>query len=219
MDIVTKRTLEAKAVIFDRDGVIINTEGIVIDSVKEAFGKLGFALEKGDIQQIIGRSSIVYTEYFLKKWDFDPDEYRKIQRELFYKNIDSAPLINNALELIKTLHLQKVPIAITTSAGREGTLLILHKAGIDQMFDVIVTREDCSQLKPHPEPYILTAEKLGIEPELCVVIEDTALGVESAKKAGMKCIAVPNEYTNNQDFSKADAVVQSAKEIESILKL
>lgn len=101
--------------------------------------------------------------------------------------------------------------------GKDGTLLILSKAGIDQLFDVIITREDCTNLKPHPEPYLLTAEKLGIEPKHCVVIEDTALGVESAKKAGMRSIAIPNEYTQDQDFSMADVVVKSAKEVESIL--
>ncbi len=195
------KTIRTKAVIFDRDGVIINTEGVVIDSVKQAFKKLGFTLQEEDISQIIGRSSVVYTEYFLKKWSFDPEEYRKTQRDIFYENIDSAPLFEDAIELAKSLHNKKVPIALTTSAGKEGTLLILKKAGIDHMFDVIVAREDCNNLKPHPEPYIRTAEKLGIEAEYCVVVEDTALGVESAKKAGMKCIALPNEYTNTQNFS------------------
>jgi beta-phosphoglucomutase len=212
------KTLQIKAVIFDRDGVIINTEGLVIETAKKAFKKLGFQLQPEDIPEMIGKSPRVYTEYFLKKWKFDPDEYRKIQSDLFYKNIDSVPFFEDALALVKYLHEKKIPIAITTSAGREGTLLILNKAKIDTLFDAIVTREDCTNLKPHPEPYLRTSEKLGIKPEYCVVIEDTALGVESAKKAGMRCIAVPNEYTSDQDFSLADAVVQSAKEIESMLE-
>lgn len=213
-----KKTIKTKAVIFDRDGILINTEGIVIDSVKEAFKKLGFIIQEEDISQIIGRSSIVYTEYFLKKWDFDPDKYRKIQRELFYKNIDSAPFFEDAVELVKFLYARKIPLAVTTSAGREGTLLILKKGGIDKMFKVLVTREDCTKLKPDPEPYLLTAEKLGIDPKFCVVLEDTSLGVEAAKKSGMKCIAIPNEYTSDQDFSMADAIVESAKEVQEILE-
>ena len=213
------KSIKTKAVIFDRDGVIINTEGIAIESIKEAFGKLGFILEKEDISQIIGRSSTVYTEYFLKKWDFDPDEYRKIQRELFYKNLDSATFFEGTVKLVKSLHERSVPIAMTTSAGKEGTKLILNKVGIYEMFDVIVTREDCNNLKPHPEPYMITTKNLEIDPEFCVAIEDTALGVESAKKAGLKCIAIPNEYTKDQDFRLADAVVSSAREIESILEI
>ncbi len=214
---MTKK-IKTKAVIFDRDGVIINTEGVVFDSARKAFAKLGFTLLEEDIQHMIGRSSSIYTEYFLKKWDFDPDEYRKIHKELFYSNIDSAPFFEKAVELIKSLYNQKIPVAVTTSAGREGTLLILGKADIVQMITVLIAREDCKNLKPHPEPYIITAEKLGIEPEFCVVIEDTALGVESAKNAGMKCIAIPNEYTSDQDFSLADAVVESASEVEGVLE-
>ena len=210
--------LKVKAVIFDRDGVIINTEGVLIDSVKKAFKELGFIVQKEDIPQIIGRSYDVYKDYFLSKWDFDFEEYRRIQKELYYSNLDKAKFFEDTLELIKTLHAKKIPIAVTTSAGRDGTLLILGKAGIDQMFNVIVTKEDCKNLKPDPEPYITTAKKLQIESKFCVVIEDTALGVEAAKKAGMMCITIPNEFTKNQNFSMADVVVKSAKEVENILE-
>lgn len=210
--------LKAKSVIFDRDGVIINTEGVVIDSIRKAFKTFGFELQEEDIPQIIGRSSMVYTEYFLKKWTFDVDEYRKLQRDLFYKNIDSAPYFPDTIELIKTLHKKQIPIAVTTSAGKEGTFQILTTAGIKDFFNAVITREDCKNLKPDPEPYLLTSEKLNIAPEFCVVIEDTALGVEAAKKAGMKCIAIPNEYTKDQDFSMADAVVESANEVEALLE-
>lgn len=87
------------------------------------------------------------------------------------------------------------------------------------MFNVIVTHEDCESLKPDPEPDALTANKLGIEPKYCVAIEDTALGVESAKGAGMKCIVIPNEHTKHQDFSSADTVVKSASEIEELIEI
>lgn len=206
--------IPVKALIFDRDGVIINSDVVVIKAAREAFAQLGFTLLDEDIPQITGRSYRVYTDYFLQKWDFDAEEYYRIIRELFYANLDAAPYFEEAVKLIKKLHGQKIPLAITTSAGREGTLLILEKAGIAGMFDVIVTKEDCKNLKPDPEPYALTAKKLGITPELCLAIEDTALGVESAKKAGLKCIAIPNEHTRDQDFSLADKVVTSGGEVE-----
>ena len=213
-----KKLLKAKAVIFDRDGIIINTEPVLIDSVKKAFKKLGFTLQKEDIAQLIGRSYDVYKDYFLAKWDFDFDRYREIQKEIYYKNLDKAEYFKHTLDLIKALHKNKIPIAVTTSAGRDGTLLMLNQVGITKMFDVIVTKEDCKNLKPHPEPYLTTAKKLKIDPRDCLVLEDTALGVESAKKAGMICIAVPNEFTKDQDFSMADTTVQSAKEVLSIVE-
>lgn len=210
--------LKTKTVIFDRDGVIIDTEGVVIDSVRKAFMELGIKVEEKEFAKLVGRGPDIFKNYFQHDKNFNFDEFRKIQRAIFYKNIDLATYFEDALELVRSLNSKKIPIAMTTSAGRDGTLLILNKVGIDQMFKVIVTKEDCKNLKPDPEPYITTARKLEIEPKFCVVIEDTALGVESAKKAGMKCIAVPNEYTKNQDFSNADVVVQSAKEIEYILE-
>lgn len=213
------KKLKAKAVIFDRDGVIINTEGIVINSIRKAFAQLGFTVQDEDIQQTIGRSSRVYKDYFLKKWDFSYDEYRDLQKDLFYKNLDSAPFFDEIITLIKRLYSQKVPLAVTTSAGRDGTILILKKAGVEEMVKVVVSKEDCENLKPHPEPYILTAKKLGVLPEFCVAIEDTALGVESAKNAGIMCIAIPNEHTKDQDFSQADLVLQSAKEVEGVLEV
>lgn len=212
------KTLKVKAVAFDRDGVIINTEGVVIDSIRKAFKQLGFELEDKDIPQIIGRSYDDYKHYFLHKWDFDFQEYRQIQRQIFYSNLDQAEYFKHTIELIKSLHAQNIPIAVTTSAGREGTQLILEKVGIAQMFKVIVTKEDVKSRKPDPECYLITAQKLAIDPHFCVAIEDTALGVEAAKNAGMQCIAIPNKYTNDQDFSLADVVVKSADEVESMLE-
>lgn len=213
-----RQKLKVKAVIFDRDGIIINTEGVVIDSIRKAFKQLGFTLEENDISHIIGRSYDVYKHYFLKKWDFDFDEYRSIQKEIFHSNLDKANFFEDTIELIKSLHSKNIPLAVTTSASREGTLNILDKISITNLFKVIVTKEDCKNLKPNPEPYSLTSAKLSIDPKFCVAIEDTALGVESAKKAGMMCIAIPNEFTEDQDFSEADAIVESAKEIYSILE-
>ncbi|HRN86533.1 MAG TPA: HAD family phosphatase [Candidatus Dojkabacteria bacterium] len=212
------QSLKIQAVIFDRDGVIINTEGLVIKSIRYALRMLGFELQDEDIPQITGRSFNVYKSYFQNKYDFDIDKYRKIQNDYFYEHLDEAEYFEHTLELIKTLHNKKIPIAITTSAGRDGTMLMLNKVGIGDIFNVIVTQEDCNSLKPDPEPYALTAKNLGIEPKYCVAIEDTALGVESAKKAGMICIAIPNEHTNHQDFSLADVVVKSGKEVYKLLK-
>lgn len=210
--------LKVKAVVFDRDGVIIDTEGVVIDSITKAFAQLGFTVGEEDFQHTIGRSSTDYKDYFLSKWDFDYDEYLALQRDLFYRNLDAAEYFQDTIELIKKLHSQNIPIAVTTSAGRDGTKLILEKIGIFELFNVVTTREDCDKHKPDPEPYLTTTQKLGLAPNLCVAIEDTALGVQAAKAAGLYCIAIPNQYTRDQDFSLADAVLSSAAEVENLLE-
>jgi HAD superfamily hydrolase (TIGR01509 family) len=212
-----KPILKVKAVIFDRDGVIINTESVIIDSVRKAFKQIGFTLQEEYIPKLVGRGPDIFKDYSQREMNFNFDEFRKIQREIFYQNLNQAEIFQETIKLIKTLHKRKIPIAVTTSAAREGTLLILNKAGVNHMISVLVTKEDCKNLKPHPEPYLTTARKLEIDPKYCVVIEDTALGVEAAKKAGMMCIAIPNEFTKDQDFSLANVVLTSAKEIEDYL--
>jgi HAD superfamily hydrolase (TIGR01509 family) len=179
---------------------------------------MGFNLLEEDISHMIGLSPRVYTDYFLKKWDFDPEKFREMHKDLFYKNLYLAPYYVDTIELIKKIYSQGITLGLTTSAGREGTILILKKVGIDHMFKVIVTREDCVKLKPDSEPYILTAKKLEIEPKFCIVMEDTAIGVDSAKDAGMKCIAIPNEFTNGQDFSRADFVAKSINSVKESLE-
>ncbi len=87
------------------------------------------------------------------------------------------------------------------------------------MFTVIVAKEDCTKFKPDPEPYLITAKKLGVQPEYCVVIEDSEAGVSAAKSANMYCVAIPNKHTKNQDFSHADKVVTSVKDIGNIPEL
>ena len=102
---------------------------------------------------------------------------------------------------------------MTTSSDRKSTVHLLDKAGLTTVFDVIVTFEDYGKRKPHPESYVLTAQKLNVNPEDCIAIEDSSVGVEAAKRAGMKCIAIPHGHTQKQDFRQADLVVDSADKI------
>jgi HAD superfamily hydrolase (TIGR01509 family) len=167
---------------------------------------------------LIGRSIDDYLQYFLNKWDFDSVEFKEILYKQFYSNLDQAPIFSDTINLINNLHRKNIILALTTSAGKDGTLLILNKINILNNFKVIVTKEDVQHRKPNPEPYALTAKKLGIDPKYCVAIEDTSLGVESAKGAGMMCIAIPNKYTKDQDFSLADVVVKSAKQLNELFE-
>lgn len=207
----------AKAIIFDRDGVIIDTDALFPESIMYGLKQVGITAKESDVPWVAGTSMEKFKELLLKKWTFDFDEYRAIQRKYYYDNLDKAPYFTETVEYIKKLHAQNRMLALTTSAAREGTMLILKKVNLDTLFSVIVTKEDCTKLKPDPEPYLLTAKKLGISPEDCVAIEDSSSGVRSAKKSNMYCIAIPNRHTKNQDFSLADKVVNSIEEVQSFV--
>lgn len=215
---MTNNIFPTKAVIFDRDGVIINTEGLIINSVKEAFSQLGIECPQDYMEKLPGRGPDIFKDLTSKIPSFNFEEFRSIQRSFFYQNLDKIEIFEPAVSLIKSLYAKNIPVAVTTSANKEGTELLLKMCGVRDALTVLVTKEDCKNTKPDPEPYLLTASKLNIDPKYCVVLEDTALGVEAAKRAGMYCFAIPNEYTKHQDFSLADRVLESADEVEKLLQ-
>lgn len=203
-----------QAVIFDRDGVIVNSEFCNIKSVENAFKRLGVNISEDDKKHVAAKHPGDYQDYFENKYDFSSyDDFRNFQREEYYKLIGSVDLIEPAVSLIKDLHSKRITLALTTSSSKRSTKIVFDKADLNNVFQEVVTNDDYDKRKPDPESYLLTAKKLGVKPEECVVIEDSATGLEAAKAAGMKCIVVPNEYTKHHDFSQADLVLKSANEI------
>lgn len=211
------KTTGVKAIIFDRDGVIIDTDTLVSQSVFFGLEKIGINASENDIPPMAGKSIDALKELLYSKWNFNFEEFRIIQKKYFYEHLEDAPYFLDTIKFIKKLHRQNKILALTTSAGIEGTMLILKKVGISDMFKVIVAKEDCTKFKPDPEPYITTAKKLGVIPEDCVVIEDSEIGVKAAKNANMYCVAIPNKHTKSQDFSLADKIISSINGLEEIL--
>ena len=203
-----------KAVIFDRDGVIIDSEATNVDSARQTFKELGVPITEEDMDYVPGRHPDQYLPFFQKKYEFSYDEYREKQRKNFYALFHTTPLFDKTISLIKKLHKQGILLALATNSRMKSTESLIDRAKINKVFKAIITHDDFEKMKPDPEAYILTAKKLGLKPEECVVIEDSGMGVEAAKAAGMKCIAIPNEYTKNHDFSKADLVVEDAGELD-----
>ena len=202
-----------KAAIFDKDGVILDSETTNVDSAIIAFKKLNIPIKDKEKEWIIGRHPDDYKIQFLEKYNFSYDEFRKIQKKLYFQLYDSAPIFEETISLIKKLHAYNITLALTTSSGLNSTIQILNKAKINNLFNLLVTSEDYKKRKPDPEPYLVTAKKLKLESKDCVVFEDSYVGLKAAKAAGMKCVVIPNKYTKQQDFSAADLVIDSAKNI------
>lgn len=202
-----------KAIIFDMDGVIINSEPANIKSVKLAFKKLGIKITKKEIELIIGLNSEDYKNYFLKKYNFNYSEFNQIKSEFYKKFIKSSKLFKNNISLIRKLKKEKFKIALATSSKKEEAKEILKKAKLSKSFNTITTKEDVKKRKPSPDAYLTTAKKLEVKPKDCIVIEDSSVGVIAAKRAGMKCIALLQSYNKYQDLSKADLQIKSTTKI------
>jgi HAD superfamily hydrolase (TIGR01509 family) len=120
-----------------------------------------------------------------------------------------------AIDMIRNLQARQMPLAITSSAVRNSIESILARLGIRDAFTLIVDGSEVVHGKPDPEAYLVTAEKLGVAADGCLVFEDSHVGVVAAKRAGMVCIAVRNPRAQiRQDLSAADLVVDSFDEVD-----
>jgi beta-phosphoglucomutase len=199
-----------KAVIFDRDGVIIDSEKLQIDSMEKSLGEIGVKLTEEEKRSAVGKHPKIYYPLFQRKYSFSVEKLLARHLEIYDQNLDRTPLFKEAILLIKELHRQKIPLALNASGERKRTLKVLQMAGLETQFSVVVTGDEVKNLKPDPESYLLAARRLGFEPRDCVAVEDSAVGLSAAKAAGMKCIIIYNSTTRTQDFSGADLVVDSA---------
>jgi HAD superfamily hydrolase (TIGR01509 family) len=206
-----------KAILFDRDGVIINSEKINLFSVVKALTKLGVVISEKDRKRIIARHPKDYIGVFAKKYHFNEGDFFDIQPEIYYSLFDGVEVFSKTVELIRELKKLKYLLAIVTSSHLQSTKSLLEDLKLSSIFDEIITFEDCKQRKPFPESYLKASQRLNVEPKNCLVVEDSVVGLKAAKNAGMKCVVIPNEYTNDQDFSLADFIVDDASNILDII--
>jgi len=209
---------EIKAIIFDKDGVLIESEEINMQAAIESFKSLGIKITSSEQKLILGRHPEDFAPIFLKKYDFSYEEFRKIQREAYHRLYTSAKPKKLILSLIKDLEKNRITLALATTSSKNSTIDTLRRLKLLKTFKVITTFDDVSHRKPHPEPYLKILEKLNISNEEAVVIEDSPVGVESAKNAGIKCIVLKTPYVDLEELSKADLISDSLIEIKDYLR-
>ena len=131
--------------------------------------------------------------------------------DLVNKNLKTMPGLLQSLKLFKK---NKFKIALASSGTKKYINVVLAKFKIADYFDVIVSGDDIKRGKPDPEIFSVAVKKLGLKPEETLVLEDATNGIEAAKSAGCKCIAVINKMTPPQNYSKADLAINSLEEID-----
>lgn len=210
-----------KAIIFDFDGVLVDSELVNIEAGSKTFKDRGMPLTNEERLYIIGRSSADYVPHFLTARSIiDPDIHHSIIEELrinYYAMWeDTVTLTPGVGKTLSSLKARGKKLAISTTNLRSTIDRFFRVFGFADAFDVVVTGEDVRRRKPDPEVYTLTIQKLGIAPSEGIVVEDTAVGIAAGKAAGLRCIAFPNVYTKNNDFSAAGGIINS---LEDLLEL
>ena len=209
-----------KAALFDLDGTSVETEHLQYMAWKEVLEPFGVSLEKKEyISQYAGKVGKIIEAELIEKYGLETRPGLLLQQKenlvleyFLTKPLEVRPYARETIEFFASR--PDIMTAIVTSGPMAEVVVKLKRTGLYDRFDAIASADQVENGKPHPDLYILGIEKLGekagfrIRPEECVAFEDTQYGVESAKAAGVVCLAVPNEYSESQDFSMADGVFQ-----------
>jgi len=204
-----------EAVIWDMDGVIADTGPYHLKAWQETFRKRGVAFSEEDFRRHFGqRNDTIIGDTLGAGTPIAEVQAIAAEKEDRYRQLVSqqvAPL-PGAIELIKSLVAKGVKMAIASSAPMENIQLVTGSLGLADCFQAVVWGGEVTEGKPSPQGFLLAAEKLGVEPGNCLVIEDAVAGVAAAKSAGMKCLAVTNSHPAER-LTKADLVVNALSEV------
>jgi HAD superfamily hydrolase (TIGR01509 family) len=205
-----------QAVIFDMDGVIIDSEPVYFNIDKQMFEELNIAVSFEEHCSYVGTSSQNMWSAIIKKHGI-PDQPEELMRKEYslYKehlvNANDLQPIDGVVELINELHKNNFKLVLASSSRMETIDIVLNKFKLVEFFMAKVSGSELVHSKPHPEIFLRSAQLIKSEPGECIVIEDSKNGVTAAKAAGMKCIGFLNPSSGDQDLKNADMVVRSLK--------
>lgn len=208
-----------KAVIFDMDGMMVDTEplqSLAFERVIYEYGKSPIFCENG-LVQIVGIREEDNWDLLKQKHLIDESiEVLGQKRKVYYRSIlhDRIFPMPGLFYLLSLFEQKGLKMAVGSSSKFEYIKLTISSLGIEKFFNVTVSGEEVEHGKPSPDIFLLAAQRMGLMPASCLVLEDAETGVAAARAAGMKVIAVPSVYTKNQDFSNASRIANSMTEID-----
>jgi HAD superfamily hydrolase (TIGR01509 family) len=208
-----------KAILWDNDGVLIDTEGFFFQATRNALGSAGVELSRERYVEWSlreGRSSFD----LLREHGWTPAQIAelRLQRDRAYSAmlVNGLRMMDGILEVL-TLLRAKFRMAIVTTSRREHFELMHQRSNLSQFFEFAVTREDYGRSKPHPEPYLTALERLQLSAQECIAIEDSERGLAAANAAGLRCIVIPNGMTMGSAFGDAAMVISDATALPGAL--
>ena len=193
---------------FDFDGVIIDTETPAFETWQEVFNVNSAQLDRSLWQRLIGGGTERFDVYQhlegMAGVRLDRDAIQRSRRDRYEALVRSSPLLPGVLEYINDARTLGLRLGVASSSNRVWVEGHLAERGLLALFHCVVTRDDVDNIKPDPDLYIAALNRLSTSPDRAVAIEDSLNGVVAAKRAGMICVAVPNQMTMDMSLEKAD---------------
>ena len=207
-----------KYILFDHDGVLVDTEVWYFRAGQRALAELGVTLDKEQYLRDMSKGLGTWTQARAAGIDEETISRQREVRDAYYQEylrteaIEIDGVVNTLAELSKY-----VRMAIVTTAKRVDFEIIHEKRQIRQFMDFVLVREDYELAKPHPEPYLTGLKRFGATKDETLVVEDSSRGLNSAVAAGIDCVVVDNDFTRAQDFSPARYRINTLGELKDII--
>jgi HAD superfamily hydrolase (TIGR01509 family) len=207
-----------KYILFDNDGVLVETENWYYEANKKALKQLGLNLQRDEYQEIMARGGTAWELAINAGITTEIIDKKRVQRDNYYqeflhtKNLE----IPNVKKVLKNLS-KKYKMAIVTTSRRVDFELIHKNRGISDYMQFVLCVEDYERAKPYPDPYLKGLELLKASAKDTIVVEDSQRGLISAVNANIECVIVKNEFTKTHDFSKANYFIDTLEQLETIL--
>ena len=207
-----------RAVIFDLDGVMVDSEGLHVEAWQVLFDREGIAVADEEHDHGVGMVDADWIRWLFGRRGQQADAVwwseakREIYAGILKSNVRPFPGVQ---ELVRRLH-GEFRLAIASNSWREDIETVVGALGVADRFRVLVGKQDVERHKPDPQIYLLAASRLGLPPAACTVVEDSVLGIQAAKAAGVRCIAVTNSLPA-QRLAEADLVLDSLEDAETVI--
>lgn len=203
-----------KAVIFDMDGVLIDSEPAYLEMNLKMFAQFGIEMDDENYKALVGMPSVPMWKMLKEKYDLKNEvkdfiHYEKKRMlEILDSDIITKP-VDGISELIGTLKNNNIKLSVASSSAKDNVNFVLEKLKIRDNFEFIISGEEVVNGKPSPDIFLKVSDHFNICPADCFVIEDSANGIKAANSAGMKSLGFTNNGTNKQDLSDAQIIINS----------
>jgi len=207
-----------RGLIFDFDGLILDTELPDYHAWQEVYKSYGVSLPLAKWGEIIGgnaESNFEPHEYLeaLVGMPVDREQIWVARRKSYLNHLENQPILPGVMDYLDEARQRGLKLAVASSSPENWVDGHLTRLGLQSFFDVVVTADDVAQTKPSPELFLLAAQKLGVDPAELIVLEDSPNGIKAAKRAHMFAVVVPNSVTEQLDLSAADLRLNSLAEM------
>lgn len=211
-----------QAIIFDMDGVLVDSEPFHTEIEKRQFSLNKITVPEEEHLRYLGTASDVMWKEIAERRGFlisveELIEQNRVESLRFFAELKEIPVMPGLVNLLKELQVKNYPMAVASSSFPEIIDLILKKTDLLKYFQVVVSAQEAGKSKPEPDVFLLAACKLGFSPNQCLVIEDSPNGIKAAHSAGMKCIAYQSPGVNSESQREADVIIQNYEQLSMLL--